>query len=163
MRLLVPCAPKDWRWVRHPRGRAGQRGGDRGRLRQIVINLVGNAIKFTADGEVVLRVETAAQTAGRAELHFAVADTGIGVAPEKQRLIFDAFAQADSSTTGNTGHGARTDDRLAAGGPDGRADLAGEHAGSGVRFTSRRISGCRAGGSSGVPSRKCCTTCECWW
>jgi len=82
--------------------------GDRGRLRQIIVNLVGNAIKFTDRGEVVLRVETVFQNEEGVELHFAVSDTGIGVPPDKQRAIFEAFVQADSSTTrrfGGTGLG----------------------------------------------------------
>ncbi len=82
--------------------------GDDGRLRQIVLNLVGNAIKFTKQGEVVLRAETIARWERGLEMHFAVSDTGIGVPPEKQRLIFEAFTQADSSTTrhfGGTGLG----------------------------------------------------------
>ncbi len=82
--------------------------GDPGRLRQIVLNVVGNAIKFTAAGEVVLRVEQQSVWPGGADLHFAVIDTGIGIAPEKQRLIFEPFAQADASTTrhyGGTGLG----------------------------------------------------------
>ncbi len=82
--------------------------GDPGRLRQVVINLVGNAVKFTEHGEVVLRVEPVSRTEHQASLHFSVRDTGIGVAPEKQQVIFDAFAQADSSTTrryGGTGLG----------------------------------------------------------
>lgn len=82
--------------------------GDPLRLRQIVVNLVGNAIKFTEHGEVVLRVQPESHLDGNAQLHFSVADTGIGIPLEKQAVIFEAFAQADSSTTrryGGTGLG----------------------------------------------------------
>src|SRR5262249_20890202 len=69
--------------------------GDSGRLRQVLINLVGNAIKFTERGEVVVLVENAAEPApeGEVSLHFAVTDTGIGIPPEKQATIFQAFEQ----------------------------------------------------------------------
>jgi two-component system, sensor histidine kinase and response regulator len=82
--------------------------GDPLRLRQVVINLVGNAIKFTEHGEVVLRVEAGSRVDGKALLRFSVADTGIGIPSEKQAVIFEAFSQADSSTTrryGGTGLG----------------------------------------------------------
>jgi two-component system, sensor histidine kinase and response regulator len=82
--------------------------GDPGRLRQVLLNLMGNAIKFTEVGEVVLRVHATAVERGRASLHFSVADTGIGIAPEHVEHIFEAFTQADSSTTrryGGTGLG----------------------------------------------------------
>lgn len=82
--------------------------GDPVRLRQIVTNLVSNAVKFTEQGEVVVRVEALEQDANRIDLHFRVSDTGIGIDPEKQEAIFDKFTQADSSTTrkyGGTGLG----------------------------------------------------------
>ena len=81
---------------------------DPSRLRQILNNLIGNAIKFTHSGEVVLTVSGDIQPDGYVLLGFSVRDTGIGIPPEKQQLIFDAFAQADNSTTrryGGTGLG----------------------------------------------------------
>jgi two-component system sensor histidine kinase/response regulator len=89
--------------------------GDSGRLRQILVNLVGNAIKFTDKGEVVLRVEKEAEDGDEITLHFTVRDTGIGVPPEKQAMIFESFTQADGSTTrsfGGTGLGLAISARL---------------------------------------------------
>ncbi len=91
--------------------------GDPARLRQVLYNLVGNAIKFTSRGEVMVRVEKEAGADGRLDLRFSVADTGIGIAPEKRQLIFEAFRQADPSTTrvyGGTGLGLPIAAQLAA-------------------------------------------------
>ena len=82
--------------------------GDPVRLRQVIVNLVGNAIKFTHKGEIVVTVKVESRTPNQAVLHCAVSDTGIGIPAEKQQMIFEAFTQADGSTTrkfGGTGLG----------------------------------------------------------
>ncbi len=89
--------------------------GDSNRLRQVVINLIGNAIKFTDRGEVALSIHVDAEEGDDRILHFTVSDTGIGIPAEKQKLIFRPFAQADTSTTrqyGGTGLGLTISKRL---------------------------------------------------
>ena len=91
--------------------------GDQGRLRQILVNLLNNAIKFTDRGEVQLRIWRGAETGSGVSVHFAVVDTGIGIPAEKQQQVFEAFSQADASTTrryGGTGLGLTISSKLAA-------------------------------------------------
>jgi CheY-like chemotaxis protein len=91
--------------------------GDPGRLRQILTNLIGNSIKFTERGEIVVYVRVREHSANNYDLEFAVSDTGIGIPAEKQKLIFEPFSQADGSTTrryGGTGLGLTISSRIVA-------------------------------------------------
>ncbi len=88
---------------------------DPGRLRQVIVNLIGNALKFTDHGEVGLRVFVEKSDAKESTLHFCVTDTGIGIPEQKLKLIFEPFTQADTSTTrkyGGTGLGLTISSRL---------------------------------------------------
>ncbi len=90
--------------------------GDPVRLRQILLNLMDNAIKFTQQGSVALRVEVEASSGTDAVLHFAVSDTGVGIPKEKFQSVFEAFTQADNSSTrrfGGTGLGLSISSQLA--------------------------------------------------
>ncbi len=103
--VAVQTAPDMPRWVH----------GDPTRLRQIIVNLLGNALKFTEKGRLTVSVARAPESAGENALQFTVADTGIGIAPDKLDQVFERFAQADSSTTrkyGGTGLGLAITKRL---------------------------------------------------
>ena len=89
--------------------------GDSSRLDQVIVILISNAIKFTHEGEVALKVQLKTEDGHSCVLHFTIADTGIGVPVEKQKIIFDPFTQADTSTTrkyGGTGLGLTISARL---------------------------------------------------
>jgi signal transduction histidine kinase/CheY-like chemotaxis protein len=89
--------------------------GDPGRLRQVIVNLVGNSIKFTDQGEIIVRVELESKAEQHVNLHFTVSDTGIGIPADKQQAIFESFTQADGSMTrqyGGTGLGLTISSRL---------------------------------------------------
>jgi len=91
--------------------------GDPGRLRQILLNLTNNAIKFTRHGEIFLRITLLNETESEARIKFEVRDTGIGIPPDKLKMVFESFKQTDSSTTrmyGGTGLGLSISKRLAA-------------------------------------------------
>jgi CheY-like chemotaxis protein len=90
--------------------------GDATRLRQILVNLLGNAVKFTEKGEVLLSVHAATESDGRVALHFSVSDTGLGIPPEAMGRLFQSFTQVDASTTrryGGTGLGLAISQHLA--------------------------------------------------
>src|SRR2546426_12315404 len=105
--LAIPAHQKGLELTcRVPPGTPETLVGDGGRLRQILVNLVGNAVKFTARGGVAVLVEVESQSAAEVVLRFSVTDTGIGIPAEKHSRIFAAFTQADGSTTrrhGGTG------------------------------------------------------------
>ena len=124
--------------------------GDPMRLRQIIINLVGNAIKFTEQGEVVVNIEAKSRESGEVTLQFSVADTGTGIPLEKQRAIFDSFSQGDGSTSrmyGGTGLGCH---RLPSGRDDGRRDLGRERGWSG-QYLLLHAAVCAGERPAGVP------------
>ena len=90
--------------------------GDPGRLRQVLVNLTGNALKFTKEGEIYIKVEMVEELENRVTVRFSVKDTGIGIPEDKQTTIFESFAQADGSTTreyGGTGLGTTISKQLA--------------------------------------------------
>ncbi|MDQ7007080.1 MAG: ATP-binding protein [Acidobacteriota bacterium] len=102
-------------WSQWPDGLSPHFLGDPGRLRQMLVNLVGNAIKFTGQGGVGVRVEVCRRGEGRSTLRLSVEDTGIGIPPERHDRIFAAFSQVDASTTrkyGGTGLGLAISRRL---------------------------------------------------
>ncbi len=89
--------------------------GDPGRIRQVLLNLLGNAVKFTEDGEITVTTELVSEENGRATIHFSVADTGIGIPRDRMDRLFQSFSQVDASTTrkyGGTGLGLAISKRL---------------------------------------------------
>ena len=139
--------------------------GDSVRIQQIILNLLGNAIKFTEYGQVGLEVALESQDRDELRLHFVIRDTGIGIGPQKRKLVLEAFSQADSSTAprfGGTGLGLTISSRLVDA-MRGKTWVESE-LGKGSRFhftvclgaaskVSRPARGCESGGPSRIGGR----------
>ena len=140
--------------------------GDAVRLRQVLTNLIGNAIKFTERGEVAVKIENEGAEGEELRLHFTVADSGVGILPSKLKLIFDPFSQADGSTTrkyGGTGLGLTISVRLVdmMGGRIWVESEVGQ--GSKFHFTARMARGTRGAGKEGAGYREKLWGCGRWW
>ncbi|MCP4602076.1 MAG: response regulator [Proteobacteria bacterium] len=116
--------------------------GDRSRLRQVLVNLMGNAVKFTNQGEIVVRADLESETEKEARVRFSVRDTGMGIPADKQDSLFQQFTQMDASTTrkyGGTGLGLAISKQLAEA-MDGEIGIISEHGrGSEFWFTARFV------------------------
>ena len=139
--------------------------GDPARLRQIVLNLIGNAVKFTSQGEVMLQIAKLTETEKEVTLHFAVSDTGIGIPLQKQQSIFEGFTQADSSMSrnfGGSGLGLAISSRLVEA-MGGRLRVESKLGLEAVSSSTRALRYKRIHPRSPKPDREPSWTWRCWW
>ena len=137
--------------------------GDPGKIRQVILNLVGNAVKFTRQGGIWVEAEVIEDRRDRLRIRLAVRDTGIGIPADKQEAIFEAFSQADNSTTRKFGGTGWAGDFAAPGPTDGRPDRVKSEPGGGSSFLLHRPF--RAGIDETRNRRPCGSwpANGCWW
>ncbi len=130
--------------------------GDSGRVKQILVNLINNAIKFTESGSISIRLTLVEQSHEHVTVRFAITDTGIGIPADRIDRLFKSFSQVDASTTrkyGGTGLGLAISKQLA--GIDGRQHRCREHVGQRLHFLVYRQTGTGIAGHTSIGSDRC--------